>query len=157
MRARALGWLVLACACESSKPAAPTPPPPSSLRVPLPDGWRATALSSGLQVGPEGRVVLQLESTTRPLPSLDGFLAAISAEEVEILEKESTGSFVGVRYSVSTAGAPSVPESPVKREAFLGVRQTGPRTIWCSTTGSAKSEEVEAAMTVCKSLSWEGT
>lgn len=152
MRARALGWLVLACACESSKPAAPPPPPPSSLRVPLPDGWRATVLSSGLQVGPEGRVVLQLESTTRPLPSLDGFLAAISAEEVEILEKESTGSFVGVRYSVSTEGAPAV-----KREAFLGVRQTGPRTIWCSTTGSAKSEEVEAAMTVCKSLSWEGT
>lgn len=152
MRARALGLLVLACGCESSKPAAPTPPPPSSLRVPLPDGWRATALSSGLQVGPEGRVVLQLESTTRPLPSLDGFLAAISAEEVEILEKESNDSFVGVRYSVSTEGAPAV-----KREAFLGVRQTGPRTIWCSTTGSAKSDEVEAAMTVCKSLSWEGT
>lgn len=155
MKARVLGLLGLAFACESSKPVAPTTPttpPPSSLRVPLPDGWRATALSSGLQVGPEGRVVLQLESTTRPLPTLSAFLAAVTAEGVEILEKESEDGFVGVRYSVGTETAPTV-----KRDAFLGVRQTGPRTIWCSTTGSAKSEEVEAAMTVCRSLSWEGS
>ena len=152
MNPRVLGLWVLALGCESSRPGAPPPPPPSSLRVPLPDGWRATALSSGLQGGPEGRVVLQLESTTRPLPTLDAFLTAVTAQGVDVLEKESTDAFVGVRYSVSTEGAPAV-----KRDAFLGVRQTGPRTIWCSTTGSAKSEEVEAAMTVCRSLSWEGS
>ncbi|MDP1822356.1 MAG: hypothetical protein Q8L48_03910 [Archangium sp.] len=143
--------LVLA-ACESARPTTPTSPPEprSSLRVPLPDGWRATTLSAGagLQVGPQGRVVLQLESTTRPLPTAEAFVAALSAEGVEILEKESVDTFVGVRYSMTVDGA--------KRDAFLGVRQTGPRTIWCSTTGSAKSEEVEAAMTVCRSLSWEG-
>lgn len=152
MNFRALGLVVLAMGCESARPNAPAfPPPPSSLHVPLPDGWRGTALSSGLQAGPEGRIVLQLESTTRPLPSLESFLAAVNAEGVEILEKESTDEFVGVRYSVST----EVPA--VKREAFLGVRQLGPRTIWCSTTGSAKSDEVEAAMNVCRSLSWEGS
>ena len=100
-------------------------------------------------MGPQGRVVLQLESTTRPLPTAEAFVSAISAEGVDILEKESVDAFVGVRYSVSA-------ERADKRDAFLGVRQTGPRTIWCSTTGSAKSDEVEAAMTVCRSLSWEG-
>jgi hypothetical protein len=143
-----LALVVLALAsCESAKPAAPAEPR-SSLRVPLPDGWRATGLSGGLQVGPQGRVVLQLESTTRPLPSADAFIAAITVEGVEILEKESVDTFIGVRYSMSAEGE--------KRDAFLGVRRTGPRTIWCSTTASAKSEEVEAAMTVCRSLSWEG-
>lgn len=143
--------LVLA-ACESARTTPPASPqePRSSLRVPLPDGWRATTLSggAGLQVGPQGRVVLQLESTTKALPTAEAFVSAITAEGVEILEKESVDTFVGVRYSMTVDGA--------KRDAFLGVRQTGPRTIWCSTTGSAKSEEVEAAMTVCRSLSWEG-
>lgn len=138
--------LGLAAACEPSK--APAPAERSSLRVPLPDGWRATSITNGLQVGPQGRVVLQLESTTRPLPTPEAFLAALQAEGVEILQKESVDTFVGVRYSVNADGA--------KREAFLGVRKTGPRTIWCSTSASAKSEEVEAAMTVCRSLSWEG-
>lgn len=141
-----LALMLASCGCESSKPTTPAEPP--SLRVPLPDGWKATALSGGLQVGPQGRVVLQLESTTKPLPTAEAFLAALSAEGVEILEKESVDTFIGVRYSMTVEG--------VKRDAFLGVRQTGPRTIWCSTTGSAKSEEVEAAMTVCRSLSWEG-
>ena len=99
-------------------------------------------------MGPQGRVVLQLESTTRPLPTPEAFVGAIVTEGVEILEKESVDTFIGVRYSMSAEG--------LKRDAFLGVRRTGPRTIWCSTTASAKSEEVEAAMTVCRSLSWEG-
>ena len=146
---RLLVALVLA-ACESTRPVPPTEPF-SSLRVPVPDGWKATTLAGGtrLQVGPQGRVVLQLESTTRALPSLEAFVAAIAAEGVDVLEKESIDTFVGVRYSVSA-------ERADRRDAFLGVRQTGPRTIWCSTTGSAKSDEVEAAMTVCRSLSWEG-
>ena len=149
----AVAVLVLAAACES-KPATPVEPR-SSLRVPLPDGWQATMLASGagLQVGPQGRVVLQLESTTRPLPSAEAFVAAITAEGVEILEKESVDTFIGVRYSMAADQAAA---GTAKRDAFLGVRQTGPRTIWCSTTGSAHSDEVEAAMTVCRSLSWEG-
>ena len=64
--------------------------------------------------------------------------------------REAVESFVGVRYAVDVEGAEE------QRDAFLGVRKTGPRTIWCSTTASAKRDEVEAAMTVCRSLSWEG-
>lgn len=149
---RAAAVVLVLAACESARPTTPTgsPEPRSSLRVPLPDGWRATTLSggAGLQVGPQGRVVLQLESTTKPLPTAEAFVSALTAEGVEILEKESVDTFIGVRYSMTVDGA--------RRDAFLGVRQTGPRTIWCSTTGSAKSDEVEAAMTVCRSLSWEG-
>jgi len=145
-----MNWLVVAAlvlaGCESTRSVSPVEP--LSLRVPLPDGWRAVSVSGGLQVGPQGRVVLQMENTARPLPSPAAFIAALNAEGVEILEKESADSFVGVRYSVSSEG--------VRRDAFLGVRQAGPRTIWCSTTAIAKSEEVEAAMTVCRSLSWEG-
>ncbi|MFO0595184.1 MAG: hypothetical protein U0228_07765 [Myxococcaceae bacterium] len=136
----ALALLVLAgCACDESGKA-----PPPGLRVPVPDGWKASSTASGLLVGPAGRVVLQLESTSRPFPEAQAFVDALEAEGVEIHEKESVETFIGVRYSVD------------HREAFLGVRQTGPRTIWCSTTGSASSEEVEAAMTVCRSLSWDG-
>ncbi len=149
MNSGRLAWvmLVLAGCSEPAKPNMPAEPR-SSLRVPLPDGWRATGFSGGLQVGPQGRVVLQLESTTKPFPQPEAFVAAVLAEGVEILEKESVDTFIGVRYSMSADGA--------KRDAFLGVRQTGPRTIWCSTTGSARSAEVEAAMTVCRSQSWEG-
>lgn len=146
MRGALLALLGL-CACDGAT-TKPTSPERSSLRVPLPDGWRAAAVSGGLQVGPQGRVVMQLESTTRPLPDAADFLEALAAEGVEILQKESVDTFVGARYFVGGEGS--------RRDAFVGVRRAGPRTIWCSTTASAKSEEVEAAMTVCRSLSWEG-
>lgn len=147
---RAVLLAVLACGgCDCDGPASkPGAPERSSLRVPLPDGWRAAAVSGGLQVGPQGRVVLQLESTTRPLPDPVAFFEALQGEGVEVTQKESVDTFIGARYLVGAEGS--------RRDAFVGVRQAGPRTIWCSTTASAKSEEVEAAMTVCRSLSWEG-
>jgi hypothetical protein len=147
MKRLALLLVLAGCGGCEQKNAPPAEPPPS-LRVPLPDGWRATTFSGGLQVGPQGRVVLQLESTSKPLPSAEAFVAAIQSEGFEIIEKESVDTFIGVRYSMSADSG--------KRDAFLGVRKTGPRTIWCSTTASAHSDEVEAAMTVCRSLSWEG-
>lgn len=144
-------WLaLLLVGCDESKPAPSNTEPRSSLRVPLPDGWKASAVSGGLQVGPQGRVVLQLESTTKPLPDAGAFIAAVEREGVTVQQKEAVESFVGVRYQVGVDGATK------PRDAFVGVRKTGPRTIWCSTTASAKSDEVEAAMTVCRSLSWEG-
>ena len=76
---------------------------------------------------------------------------AIEATGAVPQQKESISSFVGVRYSIAVEG-----DDAGRRDAFLGVRQTGPRTIWCSTTASARRDEVEAAMTVCRSLSWEG-
>lgn len=120
----------------------------SSLRVPLPDGWRAAAVTGGLQAGPGGRVVLQLESTNRELPKLPALIAPLEADGLPILQKESMDSFVGVRYGLVADGGSG--------EGFLGVRKAGPRTIWCSTSANASAPEVEAAMTVCRSLTWEG-
>lgn len=148
-----LAALALLASCECARPATSppvaSPEPPSRLRVPRPEGWAATpAAGGGLQVGPQGRVVLQLESSERALPTLEALAAAVGAEEVEVLQKESNESFVGVRYSMAVAG--------VRQEAFLGVRRVGAVTIWCSTVGGARVEEVEQAMTVCRSVSWEG-
>jgi hypothetical protein len=132
-------WLL--CACPDK--GAPQEPR-SSLRVPLPDGWHATAVTGGLHVGPANHVVLQLESTSRELPTLEALLADLEREKVEIKQKESIDTFVGARYRVGEGV-----------EGFLGVRKAGPRTIWCATTREATLDEVEASMTVCRSLSWD--
>ncbi|HEY0881808.1 MAG TPA: hypothetical protein VGE37_01160 [Archangium sp.] len=138
----------LAFGCEKPATTPPVPtPPPSGLRVPLPEGWRGVASTDGLSVGPEGKVVLQLERTQRPFPSPDALSSAVTAEGVEVLEKESNETFSGVRYSIAVEG--------LKREAFLGVRSAGDHTIWCSTTMQATRDDVEAAMTVCKGVSQE--
>lgn len=142
-----LAALLLLAACESGKPAPPAEAR-SGLRVPLPEGWKATAAAGGLQVGPPGRALLLLESTARPLPTPEALAAAVEREGVRDVQKESGDSFVGARYLVAEEG--------LRREAFLGVRALGERTVWCSTTGSPRAEEVEAAMKVCKTLTWEG-
>ena len=146
-----LAVALLLAACERSQPPPPAPELPQGLRVPLPDGWKATAVGGDLHAGPQGRAVLKLEKTQRPLPTIEQLVAAVEKQGAVTQQKESISSFVGVRYSISGDG-----DDAGRREAFLGVRQTGPRTIWCSTTASARRDEVEAAMTVCRSLSWEG-
>ncbi len=151
MKSLAVTLLFAACACESSKPPPPTPDLPQGLRVPLPDGWKATAVGGDLHAGPQGRAVIKLEKTQRPMPTIEQLVTAIEATGAVMQQKESISSFVGVRYSIGVEG-----DDAGRRDAFLGVRQTGPRTIWCSTTASARRDEVEAAMTVCRSLSWEG-
>jgi hypothetical protein len=137
---RAFALLALAACAER----APTDETRSSLRVPLPDGWKATAVAGGLHVGPPGHITLQLESTARPMPTVEAFLAAIDREKVKITSKEVIDGFVGVRYRLADDS-----------EGFLGVRRTGPRTIWCASTKGTTADEVEAAMTVCRSLSWD--
>ncbi len=137
---RVVALLALASCSER----APADEARSSLRVPLPDGWKATAVAGGLHVGPPGHIALQLESTTRALPSLEALLAAVEHEKVKITAKEAIETFVAVRYRLADEG-----------EAFLGVHRTGPRTIWCASTKGATADEVEAALTVCRSLSWD--
>lgn len=146
MRAWLLAALALAPGCECSK----APEPASShLRVPKPDGWTyGSEPSSVLQVGPPGRPVVQLERESRPLPGLDALVAAVTAEGVEVIEKESNEGFVGVRYSIAARGA--------RQEAFLGVRQAGALTVWCATLAGARGDEVEQAMAICRSVAWEG-
>ena len=113
------------------------------LRVPLPDGWRASSSTGVLQVGPTGRVVLQLESLNMPLPAIEQLAGPLERERVAIILKESTDSFVGVKYRFIDS----------TNEGFLGVQRTKGRIVWCATTKGAKADEVEAAMKVCRGVS----
>ncbi len=140
--------LLLLAGC-ADKPA-PAAEAPAGLRVPLPDGWRATAVGGDLTAGPPGRAVLKLEKKEGALPAADALVAAVQAQGAALQARASTRAFVGVRYTVGLDGDAGV------REAFLGVKRAGPRTIWCSTTAAAKADEVEAARAVCEGLTWEG-
>ncbi len=145
---RALTLLLLS-GCPD-KPAVTPEPAPAGLRVKLPDGWRASPLGADLVAGPQGRAVVKLEKSTRPLPSPDALAAAVEANGGSGLQKESSDSFSGVVYLIEAGDAGA-------KAAFLGARQTGPRTVWCSTTAAAEADEVAAAVNVCRNLSWEGT
>lgn len=141
-RAALLAAVLGASACdERPAPVAPEPRPGSHLHIPLAEGWRATPVANGLSAGPAGRAVLLLEDgTTRPFPDPAVLLKAVEAEGAKILQKESLDNFVGLRYSIDG------------KEAFIGVQQAGTTAIWCSSLPGAKPEEVEAGLTVCRSI-----
>jgi hypothetical protein len=124
------------------EPAAPQDTRPPMLKVPLAPGWRATPIAGGIVIGPPGRDVLQLEKSSRRFPDPALFFAAVEAEGVKVLQKESLDTFLGVRYSFDD------------KEAFLGVRDLGPVTVWCSSLPGADAASVEAGLTVCRSLTW---
>jgi hypothetical protein len=142
-RAALLGAALALTACED-RPATPAPAGPPELRpelnVPIAPGWRATPIAGGLALGPAGRPVLQLEQTARPFPDPARFFAAVEAEEVKVLQKESLETFLGARYSIDG------------KEAFVAVRQAGPFTVWCSSVPGADPASVEAGLTVCRSI-----
>ncbi len=132
----------LLCACPADKPVTR-----GGLRVPLPDGWLATPHGALLEAGPAGRPAVTLESRDAPLPALGALLGALAAEGTQVLEKESSETFVGARYLAGADGA-----SP---EAFVGVKRVGARTVWCASTSAATPEQVQAGFGVCRGLSVE--
>lgn len=111
--------------------------------MPLPEGWRASSSTGVLQAGPTGRVVLQLESRNMPLPAIEQLTGPLEREKVVFVAKESTDSFVGVKYRFVDSA----------NEGFLGVQRTPGRTVWCATTKGANPDEVEASMKVCRGVS----
>lgn len=117
------------------------------LRIQLPDGWKANPVGGELEIGPHGKVVLQLENTTKPLPDEAAFASAIEAEGCKVLDKYSSNTYISYKYSFIHQGNIS--------EGFLGVHRLGERTIWCATTRGSTSEETALAMRLCRSLSWE--
>jgi hypothetical protein len=116
-----------------------------SLRVRLPDAWKATPSPGGLHVGPPGRVVLQLETNTRAFPSGEELVAAVVREKVEKTQKLESPTFVGVRYRLTDEGL----------EGFLGARRAGPRTVWCASMKGASTDELDAAVEVCRGVSFD--
>lgn len=133
-------------------PSTPTPPREvarSNLKVSLPDGWKATSSAGGLAVGPGARVVLELESSTRALPTEDALVAAVAEQGGSVVQKEHVGDFVGVLYLLSPADG-GVPDG------FLGARRAGKQTVWCASTAGASTAEVAQAWEVCARVSWDG-
>jgi hypothetical protein len=134
-------------------PPAPAPPAAAAerfnLKVTLPEGWRASPFAGGLAVGPGTRVVLELEPSTRPLPSRDALAAAVERQGGRILKTEDSMDFVGVAYLLSggDGGAP---------DGFLAVRRAGKKTVWCASTAGATSAEVAKAWDVCARVQWAG-
>ncbi|MEW5743635.1 MAG: hypothetical protein AB1938_32285 [Myxococcota bacterium] len=145
------GLATAACPSPSQSLDASTPLPSSraGLKVPLPDGWKATPGAKGLTVGPPGRAVLELESSTRAFPALAALERALGGQAVRILEKSDSVDFVGVRYSLAADGGGDV--------AFLGVRRVGRLTVWCASLAGAQASEVAEAERVCARLGLEAS
>lgn len=117
------------------------PAPPTGLRVPLPEGWVATARGAGLSVGPRGRVVATLEPLGGEVPRPATLARAVTAEGAsDVLEDEGTG-YAAVRYTLGAG-----------RDGFLAVKRLGSRTVWCASTADATEGDVENGLALCRNL-----
>lgn len=119
--------------------ACPDPNRPRGLRVPLPEGWVATASSAGaLRVGPKGRVVLSLERRAGPLPSLSVLDAAIVAEGGAVVEGSSGPEGISIHYRKG------------ERTGLLMVRPLEPGTlVLCASEPDASAAELAIVQTLC--------
>lgn len=143
-RVACLALLALGC----PEKAAPVAGGRAGLRVPLPDGWVAVPVGERLEAGPPGRPALVLETRELPFPTADGLAALVQAEKVKVLEKESTDSFVSVRYAFGGDGGPGSP-------AFLAAKQLGGKAVFCSSAPGAKAEDVATALATCRDVTRE--
>lgn len=138
---RAGAWLVLALlGCSEAKT-----PPPRGLRVPLPEGWVATAGGAGvLLVGPKGRAVLTLERRAVALPSLEVLTGAIEAEGGSVVRASGAADSTLVRYS-----------RPPKSGLLVVRTLEGGAQLFCASTPSAESSELDAAESLCAGVRLE--
>lgn len=132
------GWWLFAAlaagACTEAKSARP-----AGLRVPLPEGWVATATASGvLEVGPKGRVVATLERRVAPRVPVEELSRAVESEGGAVVSAASSEDSVRVRY---TRGATS---------GLLLVRPLDEKALLlCATLAVATPAEIDAAESMC--------
>lgn len=129
--------LVLAVGCQTK---APPPKAVTELRVPLPDGWTASGSNDRLLAGPKGRSVVSFESKTAELPPVAALVAAVEAQKATGIERIEGPQFVAARYTLDA------------REAFVGVKTVGARTVWCASLPAATDEEVTACLGLCRDI-----
>jgi len=129
-------------ACVASACAEPKPVP-RGLRVPLPDGWVATASGGGeLAAGPKGRVVMTLERRPGPLPTLEVLTSAVEAEGGDVVRGSGATDAISVRYQKGALG-------------FLAVRTLEGGLLLCASTPMLEPAELEAAEALCGSVRLE--
>ncbi|MBL8953129.1 MAG: hypothetical protein JNK82_20295 [Myxococcaceae bacterium] len=138
----------VAAACPDSGGGGSRPNGPSrsgGLKVPLPEGWRASASDDGvLHVRTEGREVMTME--VRPdsaLPSSDGLEAAIGEGGGESLGALPLPDGALMRYRVATGA-----------EGVLGVRRVGGRRLLCSSEPAAQQAELKTVAKLCSDAEW---
>jgi len=163
----AMAALLCAAACrqEPGHQASPAAPHPSSgarragVKVPLPDGWSAKAISDDvLAAGPSGRTVLRIEirqgggAAFAPADELASrFRASLKLDARESLEvvdaktRDSTSLAVLRLREKKDAGVDL---------ALLGLKRVGDDLFLCSTAPGSSEEEVKAAAAACGALAY---
>ncbi len=115
------------------------------LKVPLPEGWKASASEDGvLHVRTEGREVMTME--VRPddaLPLTDALEASIAAGGGESLGALALPDGVLLRFRVATGA-----------EGVLGVRRVGGRRLLCSSEPMAQQGELKTVARLCSEAEW---
>jgi hypothetical protein len=129
--------LVVGCSNKVS------PPPAKSgteLRVPLPEGWVATGSNDRLLAGPKGRMLVSFESKTTAAPTIEALLAALEGQKATSVQTVEGSELVAARYALEG------------REAFVGIKTIGDRTVWCASLPGASEAEVLSSVWVCKDI-----
>ena len=138
------GWvLVVLAGCPDGKG---TPAPrPSGLKVPLPEGWKATASDDGvLKVKTEGREVMTMEvRADAALPATDALEGAVSEGGGESLGALALPDGVLLRFRVSTGA-----------EGVLGVRRLAGRRLLCASEPQAQQAELKTVARLCSEAEW---
>lgn len=142
----AAGALLLLPGLACKRPAPPEAPPRNALRVPLPQGWSATAEGTGLAVGPQGRPVGALEPSADPLPPASVIEQALSQAHAQALEPLAADGFVGFTYDVAN-------DAGLTARGFVGVRQVGRGTVRCASTELAALTDLAPLAALCRAVS----
>src|SRR5687768_7669422 len=141
-------------------PAPPAPQPPATngktgVRVPLPEGWVATAGPDGsFLAGPRGRTVLRIDrqpaSTLPTAEALEQLVRRAAAPAVvEPIERRSDDGLVMFRYRL--VPIPDAGES-TPRAGMIGLRALPAATFLCATLAGTSEDETAGAASACAQL-----
>lgn len=122
--------------------------PPAGLKVPLPAGWVVkSADEQWLRAGPtNGAVVLAvMRQSTGEMPAPEKVEAALNAERVNVIKKESERHFLGYEYVITGVEGSQA-------HGMVGFRQVATVVFRCASAVSATAEQVQQAYETCRGI-----
>ncbi|MBK7857305.1 MAG: hypothetical protein IPJ65_01525 [Archangiaceae bacterium] len=143
-----LSVVVLLAACPDGAGGGGSTKPPQrhgGLKVPLPEGWKASASDDGvLHVKTEGREVMTMEvRSDASLPATDTIEGAIAEGGGESLGALALPDGVLLRFRVSTGA-----------EGVLGVRRFSSHRLLCSSEPMTQQAELKTVARLCSEAEW---